>query len=90
MRTLTPKTEAIFKSMQERNNGRRSTDRELSHLRRLERIVRTYITHFDDEPIKERFAPRTREMVKDAKAVCDEVDELRRPRVGAAGSKPAA
>lgn len=70
--------------MKTRTEGRRASDKEVTHLRRLEVILRNFITHVDDEP--ERYAPRTREMVKEAKAVCADVDALRAPRVG---SKPA-
>lgn len=72
--------------MKKRTEGRRATDKELSHLRRLELILRNFITHYDDE-LEQRFAPRTRQMVKEAREVCEEVDALRAPRSGA---KPAA
>ncbi len=73
--------------MQERTAGRRATDKELSHLRTLELIIRNFIAHFDDQ-MEERFAPRTREMVKESKAVCADIDDIRRSR--AAGVKPPA
>ena len=62
-----------------RNEGRRASDHERTYLRQLEIIVRNFITHFEDHP-KERFAPRTRRMVKEAGAVFKGLDRLRAPR----------
>lgn len=60
----------------ERAAGRRATDRERTHLRRLEVIVRNFIAHFEDHPA-ERFAPRTRQMVEEAREVCASLDAQR-------------
>jgi hypothetical protein len=64
--------------MKTRTAGRRASDKELSHQRKLERILRNFITHVNDQP--ERYAPRTREMVKEVEPICADLDTLRAPR----------
>lgn len=66
--------------MKTRTEGRRASDKEVTHLRKLELTVRNFITHVDDHP--ERYAPRTHEMVKEVKTICATVDALRAPRAG--------
>jgi hypothetical protein len=67
----------------ERTEGRRASDRsagtELSHQRKLERALRNFVAHYEDHP-EERFAPRTRELVNEARALFVELDSLRGPR----------
>ncbi len=65
-----------FLMSKERGGGRRSSDRERTHLRRLENAVRLFVAYFEDHPA-ERFAPRTRKLVEDARAIFTDVDALR-------------
>lgn len=58
---------------------RRASDKELLKLRQAELSVRNFITHFDDHP-ESRFAPHTRRMVKETRAIFKELDEMRAAR----------
>ncbi|MGB8510234.1 MAG: hypothetical protein WCD76_17780 [Pyrinomonadaceae bacterium] len=63
----------------ERTEGRRASDRELSRHRKLEIALRNFVVHYEDHP-EERFAPRTRVLVTEARALFAELDALRAPR----------
>jgi hypothetical protein len=65
--------------------GRRAGDKERAHLRRLEIYLRNFIAHYEDHR-EERFAPRTRQLVKESREVITELDALRQARGGSTAS----
>jgi len=64
---------------QERTAGRRSSDQERKHLRELEKSVRNFIAYYEDHK-EEFFAPKTRQLVAEAREIIKPLDELRAQR----------